>query len=308
MSPEQGVYPKGGTGSMNKPKRFLGYAIYFICITAGLLYCLFPSGAVVEYLQVKVQNLNPSLSISIDRIKPWPLLRLKVTGAQVLYREQPKRKLFRTETLVVRPHVGSFLKGAQSCSFRCRAYGGAIKGKASLNGSAANSLNAEVELEAIRIGEYKDLRELIGRSVDGVLSGTISYTGRGQRMLNGSGEANLRLVDGRIELLSPLLTLESIEYSEVSIAMVLNGKRVSLTRADLEGPMLKGSLSGIIRLKEELENSNLDLKGKIEPFPGLFEQAEGAQSVVKFFKGRLKKGALPFRIRGTIAHPKITFI
>jgi type II secretion system protein N len=293
---------------MKKSNRFLGYAIFFICITAVLLYCLFPSDAVVDYLQVKVQNINPSLSISIDRIRPWPLLGLRFTGVQVLHREQPKRKLFRTETLVVRPHMGSFLKGTRSCNFRCAAYGGAVKGEASLNGSAAKALNAEVELEAIRIGEYKDLRNIIGRSVDGVLSGTVSYTGGGQRMLNGSGEANFRLVDGRIELLSPLLTLESIEYTEVTIAMVLRGKRVNLTRAKLEGPMLKGSVSGIIRLKEELEKSNLDLKGRIEPFPGLFEQAQGAQSVVKFLKGRLKKGALPFRIRGTIAHPRITFI
>jgi len=293
---------------MSKPKRFLGYAIFFICITAVLLYCLFPSDAVVDYLQVKVQNINPSLSVSIDRIKPWPLLRLKFTDAQVLYREQPKRRLFTTETLVVRPYVGSFLKGAQSYNFRCRAYGGAVKGKASINGSAEKGLNADIELEAIQLGEYKDLRELIGRSVDGVVTGTISYTGGGQRMLNGSGEANLRLVNGRIELLSPLLTLESIEYNEVTIAMFLNRNMVNLTRVDLEGPMLKGSLSGIIRLKEELKNSDLDLKGRIEPFPGLFEQAEGAQSAVKFFRGRLSKGALPFRIRGTIAHPRITFI
>jgi type II secretion system protein N len=308
MSPQQEVYPKTGTGGMKKPKRSLGYIIYFICITVGLLYCLFPSDAVVDYLQVKAQNLRPSLSISIDRIKPWPLLKLRFTNVQVLQRDQPERKLFMAETLVVRPQVGSFLKGTQDWSFRCAAYGGAIKGKASLNGSAANSLNAEVELEAIRIGEYKDLKDLIGRSVDGVLSGTVSYAGPGQEVLNGTGEANFRLVDGRIELLSPLLNLESIEYSEITIAMVLKGKRVNLTRVDLEGPMLKGTVSGIIRLEEELEKSNLDLKGRIEPFPGLFEQAEGAQSVVKFFRGRLKRGVLPFRIRGTIAHPRITFI
>ena len=293
---------------MERPKKIFGYIIYFICITAGLLYYLFPSDAVEDYLKVKVQDLNPSLSISIGRITPWPLLGLRFTNAQILYRDQPAGRLFRAETLVVRPQLGSFLKGTRDWRFRCTAYGGSVKGSASLNGDAANPMSAEVELEAIRMGEHKDLRDLIGRSVDGQLSGTISYTGPGQGVLNGSGEANLRLVDGKIELLSPLLTLESVEYKEVTIAMVLKRKRVNLTRLDLEGPMLKGTVSGIIRLKEELEKSNLDLRGRVEPFPGLFEQAEGAQSVLKFFKGRLRKGALPFRIRGTIAHPRITFI
>jgi type II secretion system protein N len=293
---------------MEKPKRVFGYIIYFICITAGLLYYLFPSDAVEDYLQVKAHNLNPSLSISIDRITPWPLLGLRFTNAQILYQQQPGTRLFRAETLVIRPHVGSFLKGAQEWSFRCTAYGGAINGSASLNGDAANALNAQFELDAIRMGQHKDLRDLIGRSVDGQLSGTISYTGRRQGVLSGSGEANLRLVDGKIELLSPLLTLDSIEYNEVTIAMVLKRKRVNLTRLDLEGPMLKGTVSGVIRLREELEKSSLDLKGRVEPFPGLFEQAESAQSVLEFFKGRLRQGALPFRIRGTIANPRITFI
>jgi type II secretion system protein N len=293
---------------MEKPKRVVGYIIYFICITAGLLYYLFPSDAVEDYLKVKAQNLNPSLSVAIDRISPWPLLGLRFTNAQILYRDQPARRLLRAETLVVRPHVGSFLKGIQDWSFRCAAYGGEIKGSASVNGGAANALNADFELDAIRMGEHKDLRDLIGRSVVGQLSGTISYTGSGQGVLNGSGEANLRLVNGKIELLSPLLTLESIEYNEVTIAMVLKRKRVNVSRLDLEGPMLKATVSGVIRLKEELEKSDLDLKGTIEPYPGLFQKAEGAQSVLKFFKGRLRKGALAFRVRGTVAQPRITFM
>ncbi|UCH08277.1 MAG: type II secretion system protein GspN, partial [Deltaproteobacteria bacterium] len=134
------------------------------------------------------------------------------------------------------------------------------------------------------------------------------YTGPGQEVLNGSGQASFRLTDGRIDLLSPLLTLEAIDYSEVTITMALNRKRLNLTRVELEGPMLRGTVTGIIRLKEELEKSNLDLKGTIEPFAPLFKEAEGVQSVLKFFRGKLRQGALPFRIRGTIEQPRITFI
>lgn len=293
---------------MKKSKRSVGYVIYFIGITGVFLYYLFPSDAVIGYLQVKAENLNPSLSIAIDRVTPWPPLGLRFTNARVLYRDKPTKNLFRTETLFVRPHARSFLKGTQNWYFRCAAYGGTIKGNASLNGDAKNALNAEVKLEAVRVGDHENLGGLIGRSVQGLLSGTISYSGRRERVLNGSGQANFRLTDGRIELLSPLLTLEAIDYSEVTINMVLNRKRVNLTRLELEGPMLRGTVTGIIRLKEELEKSNIDLKGTIEPFAPLFKEAEGAQSVLKFFKGKLRKGALPFRIRGTIAHPRITFI
>lgn len=292
-----------------KNRKWVGYISYCIFLTAGFLYFLFPSDAVREYLQIKARNLNPPLMVSIDRIKPWPLCSLKFGHTEISFLDKPNIKLFRADNLLLRPGAGSFIKGDHKWCFQCMAYGGRIKGCANFNNNdMAGPFKAEMEFDTIRIGTYEHLKDLIGRYVDGTLTGTISYSGQRERLLNGAGEANLKFVNGRIELLSPVLTLESIEYNEIAINMALKRGTVNLTRLQLEGPLLKGTLSGSIRLKEELVKSRLDLKGRIEPFAAFFKKAEGTQSTLMYFRKMLRKGALPFRIRGTLAQPKISFM
>jgi len=295
--------------SSSKHRKWVGYTVYCIFLTAGFLYLLFPSDAVRDYLQVKARNLNPPLMVSIDRIKPWPLCSLKFGHTEISFLDKPNRKLFRADSLLLRPGAGSFIRGDHRWCFRCVAYGGRIKGCTNFdNSDMAGRLKAEIEFDTIRIGTYELLKDLTGRYVDGTLTGTISYSGQRERLLSGAGEANLKFVNGRIELLSPVLTLESIEYNEIAINMALKRGTVNLIRLQLEGPLLKGTLSGSIRLKEQLAKSSLDLKGTIEPFAAFFKKAEGTQSTLKYFRKMLRKGALSFRIRGTLAQPKISFI
>jgi type II secretion system protein N len=90
--------------------------------------------------------------------------------------------------------------------------------------------------------------------------------------------------------------------------MALKGDMLNLMRFELEGPLLKGSLSGTIRLRKELQESRLDLKGRIEPFAAFFEKAEGAEGILKFLRRKLRKGTLPFSIRGTLEKPTLTFM
>lgn len=292
-----------------KNRKWVGYISYCIFLTAGFLYFLFPSDAVRDYLQIKARNLNPPLMVSIDWIKPWPLCSLKFGHTKISFLDKPNIKLFRADNLLLRPGAGSFIKGDHKWCFQCVAYGGRIKGCANFNNNdMAGPFKAEMEFDTIRIGTYEHLKDLIGRYVDGTLTGTISYSGQRERLLNGDGEANLKIVNGRIELLSPVLTLESIEYNEIAINMALKRGTVNLTRLQLEGPLLKGTLSGSIRLKEQLAKSSLDLKGTIEPFAAFFKKVEGTESTLKYFRKMLRKGALPFRIRGTLAQPKISFI
>jgi type II secretion system protein N len=292
-----------------KNRKWVGYISYCIFLTAGFLYLLFPSDAVRDYLQTKAGKLNPPLMVSIDSIKPWPLCSLKFGHTEISLRDKPNRKLFRADSLLLRPEVGSFIRGDHRWCFRCGAYGGMIKGCANLNrNDMAGPFKAEMEFDRIRIGTYEHLKDLIGRYVDGILTGTISYSGQRERLLNGTGEANLKFVNGKIELLSPVLTLESIEYNEIAINLVLKRRTINLNRLQLEGPLLKGTLSGRIRLKEVLAKSSLDLKGSIEPFAAFFKKAEGTQSTLMYFRKMLRKGVLPFRIRGTLAQPKISFM
>jgi type II secretion system protein N len=143
--------------------------------------------------------------------------------------------------------------------------------------------------------------------VEGTLDGTVSYRGQRNPLMDGSGQANLRLSQGRVELLQPFITLESIDFNEMEIEVVLKKQQINLSRLELKGQQLHGTLSGTITLKQELAKSGLDLRGTIEPFAGLFKGTAGTSDTVQFFKQRLKGGAFPLVIQGTVGEPKINF-
>ena len=293
---------------ISKNKKWFGYIIYCILVTVGLLYYRFPSDALRDYIQVRANNLNTPLFLSITRIRPWPPFGLRLGQTEISLKDKPNIRLFSADSLLVRAEVWSFLKGKGKYCFECLAYGGDLKGCIYFKKNSTTApFDAKIELKNIRIGNYEHLEYLIGRHVDGILRGTVYYSGQDKNLINGAGEANLTLLDGRVELLLPILTLGSIEFNEVKIDMVLKKQKLNLARFELKGPRLKSTLSGTIGLKKEFAKSTLELKGTIEPFASFFKNAEGASGTMNLFKKRLRKGTLTFIIHGTLGEPKIRF-
>jgi len=88
--------------------------------------------------------------------------------------------------------------------------------------------DTEIELTNIQIAKYEHLKDMIGLQVDGILYATIFYNGQHKNPMDGTGEANLKLLDGSIELLVPILSLESIEFHEIKSDMMLKNRRYTL--------------------------------------------------------------------------------
>jgi len=291
---------------LSKNKRWLGYIFYCIILAVGLLYYRFPSEALRDYLQTRANNSNTPFSLSIDRIRLWPPFGLRLGQTEILLKGKPAVKVFRADSLFVRPEAWSFLKGKSRYCFECLAYGGDISGCIRLEeNSIAAPFDTEIELKNIRIGTCEYLKDLVGRHVDGILYGTICYSGQQKDLMGGAGEVNLKILDGRVEILLPILSLESIDFSEVKIDMVLKKQRINLTRLELEGPQLKGILSGTISLKRDFAKSTLNLRGRIEPLASFLKNSGGVYNTLRLLKKRLRRGTLAFIIRGTIGEPKI---
>jgi len=293
---------------ISRNKKWFGYIIYCIIVTGGLLYYRFPSDVLRDYVQIRANNLNTPLFLSIGRMKPWPPFGVRLGQTEVSLKDKPDIKLFRADSVLLRAEAWPFFKGKGKYCFECLAYGGDLRGCIYFKKRGMTSpFNTEIELKNIRIGNYRYLKHPIGRHVDGILLGTVYYSGQYRNLIDGAGEANLTLQDGRVELLLPILTLESIEFDEVKIDMVLKKQKINLARFELKGPKLKGTLSGTIGLKRRFAKSTLELKGTIRPFASFFKSPEGLSRSMMFFKQRLRKGALTFIIHGTLGEPKIKF-
>lgn len=294
---------------MSKKKKWFGYILYCLIITAGFLYLRFPSDVIKDYLRNTVNKPNIPIVLSIDGVKPWPTFGLKVDEAEISLKDASSPKLFKAESLIVRPEIWSFVKGSRRYCFQCQAYGGDIKGCVQFRQNAMTlPFHTEIEVKGMQVGGYEYLEDLAGRRIQGNLSGTLHYNGQRKNLMSGDGGANLRLFDGAIEILLPLLGLDSIAFNEIVIDMVLRKRMINIARCELSGDQLKGKLSGKIRLRKQLTRSALDLKGELEPFAAFFSSAEGTSGAMNILKKRLKRGALNFVIRGTLSEPKVRFI
>ncbi|MBW1676826.1 MAG: type II secretion system protein GspN [Deltaproteobacteria bacterium] len=262
-------------------KKWLGYLLFALILTVALLYYRFPSGAVLDYLQATANRADPRKT-------------------EVSMKDMPDGVIVRIDSLLLRPGLLSLLRGKPEYCFHCVAYKGDLIGCVYIEKDRTRGfIDTEIELRNILIGDCAYLSHLIGRHIEGTLGGTVSYTGRHNLLMDGSGEANLRLSHGRVELLQPFLTFESIDFNEMEIEMVLKKQQINLTRLELKGQQLHGTLSGVVTLKEKFAKSSLDLRGTIEPYAESFKGKGGAHDTLKLLKHLIKNGTVSFEIHGT---------
>jgi len=293
---------------ISKNKKWFGYIFFCIIVAASLLYYRFPSDALRDYLTITANNVNSSATLSIGQIKPSLPFGLKIEQTELFLKDKPSIKLFRADNLFIKPDPWAFFKGKSKYCFECLAYEGDVRGCVYFKENSMEiPFDTEIELTNIQIAKYEHLKDLIGLQVDGILYATIFYKGQHKNSMDGTGEANLKLLDGRIELLAPILSLESIEFHEITSDIVLKKQMIHLKRLELTGPLLRSTLSGTIGLKKEFVKSAINLRGTVEPFTSFFKSMGVASNAVSFFGQRLKKGTLHFIIQGTLADPKIRF-
>jgi len=293
---------------ISKNKKYLGYLLFALILTVALLYYRFPSDAVLDYLQATANTADPRIVLSVDRVEPRLPIGLKFGKTEVSMKDMPDGVILRIDSLLLRPGLWSLLRGKPEYCFHCVAYKGDLVGCVYIEKDRTRGfIDTEIELRNILIGDCAYLSHLIGRHIEGTLGGTVSYTGRHNLLMDGSGEANLRLSHGRVELLQPFLTFESIDFNEMEMEMVLKKQQINLTRLELKGQQLHGTLSGVVTLKEKFAKSSLDLRGTIEPYAESFKGKGGAHDTLKLLKHLIKNGTVSFVIHGTLGEPRIEF-
>jgi type II secretion system protein N len=273
---------------ISKNKKWFGYIFFCIIITGSLLYYRFPSDALREYLKIATDNLNNSTTLSIGQVKPSLPFGLKFRQTELILKDKPSIKLFRADNLFIKPDLWAFINGKSKYCFECLTYGGDVRGCVAFKKNRIETpFDTEIELKNVQITKHEHIKALVGRQIGGILSATIIYKAQHKNLMKGTGRANLKLLDGKVELFVPILSLDSIEFDAITSEMVLEKQTIHLKRFELIGPLLRSTLSGTVRLKKDLLKSPLNLNGTIEPFTSFFKSLGAVSNAVSFFKKRL---------------------
>jgi len=292
-----------------KNRTWLAYTLYAILLTLGLLYILFPSQDVKNYLEARAEDSSIPVHISIGDISPSLAFGLNLRATELSHQADPDKILLRADRLFVRPGLWSYLQGAMRFCFDGRLNDGSLEGCVQFNENDSNTpFSTSMTLKDIRMERFENLTTLIGRHVEGSLGGSFAYDGKIESLMEGAGEADFRLSNGRIELQQPVLSFDAIDFNEVWIKLTLKKRRIDLTHVELKGPNIYGTLTGTISIRREFMDSGLNLKGTVDPSEGFFDASEGASVTVRLLGQSLGDGPLSFRVRGTLKNPRFDLI
>jgi type II secretion system protein N len=296
------------TKALLKNWKWLGYLVYAVLLTTGLLYYRFPSDRIRAYLVSELGRADPPMNLSLKTVRPGFPPGVDLIDVAVAVRETPQKHLLQAKDISIVPAVWTFLSGSTQYCFDIHAYHGNIEGRVRFKRNGVKApLKTSLQFKGIDIGLHPYLPPLVGREVSGVLEGTVQYAGYQNNLIEGTGQGAIVISDGKVKLLQPILGLDSIDFDRFSVKMALKDRKIAVTHAQLEGRTIKGDLSGTITLKTDLSRSMLDLKGTMEPLGGLLGNIKGNAAALTFLRQGLKKLNRSFVIQGTFRNPVFRF-
>lgn len=293
------------SGSRKTGRLIVFFVLYGLALTAFLLYLMFPSGAVGRYITYSMERAFPGTSGHVERVYPFlgPGIVLEGLSLGIKGGSWDAPVLDR---VWIRPEIWPFLKGEWSLHVEARGLGGFVRGKV-FGTKGTRGFTGEFEISDLRLEAVKALGRTTGRAVSGGLSGTVRISTDGS-IMSSIARARLRVKDAQVQLLQAVLGITDLSFSEIVLNAEMEKGRLAIGQAEFKGRQFGGSLGGSVSMALPLAESGLDLKGTIEPHPGLFSGPELSSEAKAVIMQLARKGKIGFTLRGTVGSPAVRFL
>ena len=136
----------------------------------------------------------------------------------------------------------------------------------------------------------------------GILEGNFTY--HNDEKLGGTSEVRCVISDGEIELLKPVFKLENIYFSKIEAEMTIGNQRLKVKRCIIKSSPMDGNVSGLINLRQPLEQSYLRLLGVIKPNQEFLAELGKDFPTNLLPKEIFSKRVVRIRIYGTLDEPR----
>ena len=284
---------------INRKKQLL-YGIYIIAVAVFFMYTLFPSDIVATYVTSRLNKVNPDINIDVDRVSLAFPLGLKLHDTSVYYLST---EVLKTDNLKIVPSFLSLFRSKIVFFFKGSAYEGKLEGRGEFDkNKPGQQAVIAVKLTGMKINDIAAVKQFLGRSIAGLLEGTFTYRNSGK--LDRELDAGFIISDGELEILVPILKQKSIHFAKLETNIMIKNERVNIKRCTMTSDELNGSISGLVNLKEPLNQSRLRLSGLIKPMPEFLEKLGKDLPVNLLPKKLLSKKVVRIRIYGSIDQPR----
>jgi len=282
------------------------YSIYFIGICLFFIYYLFPSEAVINYIDYQVRQTAPGLSLRAVKAHPIFPPGLKLESMQLVSESQA---LFTSSYLTVKPSIQTMAGITGSGSefrFAGRVNQGGLKGTANISeNKSKKNLSGTLQLDAIQLQDVPALALLENRlqsKLSGIVSGNAKYQGTSQ-ISNSRGDMHLEFRKCTVAPQSGLFNQLRIMFDKIELNAILKNRTLTIRECKLTGPDIDGSITGDLVLKVKFARSVLNLNGTLKPHAQFLAKLGKDFPAISLLTKSGKWGTIKFKITGTIENP-----
>jgi type II secretion system protein N len=284
--------------------RSLCYFAYAVLLTAVLLYVRFPAEKFKEYCEKRIERLLPGSACNVDHIGysfPLSTVLENIVISRVVGGQESDMVVDR---LAISPEPLLFWKAFK---LKGEIYSGLFEAGLDFDTGAQTFQLENIRLEGLEAGKLAESIGLTDRKISGILGFSGSYQAPNSHPSDGSGEGVVEVVTGSMALLQPILALSTIKFEKIAVGVTRENGILRFIDGELLGEELIADFTGELRLVSPLLNSNIILKGHLEPDDGFLKSHPEEQQVVQRLLQRYKMTVLPFKVGGTVKRPLFRF-
>jgi type II secretion system protein N len=284
-------------------KKVIGYFLWAMVLAMVLVIYRFP----YERLQEKVEAVaSASLGCKFDLTDMSLTIPPGIKFAKFTVRsmDMESKSLFEATKVHTRFKLLPMLRGNLVFNLRGQAYGGWLSGDFRLAPiDNFKNYRMRVRAQTVRLEGQSGFALLLGRPLEGEISGEIELEGVVGDLVNSAGGGNFKLVNGSFPIDSPYVKPKTLEELEVAATIELSGGDLKINDCQFKGRGFQGTLSGEVELNPNLSRSILSLAGRGELDGDLINIPADKRRVAEAFLNRGRP--LPFKVRGTMAEPRL---
>ena len=282
--------------------RNLLYLLYALVLLVTLAYIRFPSEKFKEFTERVIAEQFPGSKCSIaamDYVFP-----AGVSFSNVVLTDLGEEQL--QPLTINRLNLTSLLpRQWLSATIDGEIAGGSLSGRLQFDRASKAVSVKGVEAEGVPCATL--VAVFAERKVSGVMRLNMEYQATWPFLLKGRGAGKVSLADGGIELLTPLFSLETLQFNELGFDFEIDDTRLKVSQGQSSGRDITAAFEGEFVIAEPLMASWIQLVGDLDFTPEFLIGHKREDILIQSVKSRFQTDTVPFKVGGVLNRPTISF-
>ncbi len=281
---------------------FFLYLLYGSVLITVLLVLFFPTRQFRKYCVETVERMIPGTTCVVGSIGYTFPLTLRFSDIRLRRAQQPRELLVEVPSLSIRADPWR-----QGFTILAEIYDGRCQCRLFMDRDSGILRLGDVKIHHLNLKKWPGLQKFLGRSISGFLDITGRYSGRFGRILDGEARGTARVHGGSMELLRPILSLDTLGLQDSAMEFTLHDRTLAIGNGSLDGKEFNGTFAGMVHIALPPDQCRMKISGYLAPTPLLISSDRRWKNVAAVLRRRYKQSALPFVVSGTLTGPQFRF-